>query len=191
MSCRYKNLFFDLDDTLWAFSANARDTFEEMYHKYGYNRFFSSFGHFYQLYQKRNVELWEEYGQGRVTKEEWNRQRFLYPLEQVGKGDAGLENCVRIFPRHMAGEGHFLALFKKEGASHSIALGSPSSKIEKSSKKHLEGFFMGSSVSLDRSRIEIRGGHVYCLPKAGPESVKGIKFLRWGLYLGELKKNRF
>lgn len=88
MSCRYKNLFFDLDDTLWAFSANARDTFEEMYHKYGYNRFFSSFGHFYQLYQKRNVELWEEYGQGRVTKEELNRQRFLYPLEQVGKGDA-------------------------------------------------------------------------------------------------------
>ena len=28
---KYKNLFFDLDDTLWAFSANARDTFEEMY----------------------------------------------------------------------------------------------------------------------------------------------------------------
>lgn len=90
MSCRYKNLFFDLDDTPWAFSANARDTFEEMYHKYGYNRFFSSFDHFYQLYQKRNIELWEEYGQGRVTKEELNRQRFLYPLEQVGKGDASL-----------------------------------------------------------------------------------------------------
>ena len=91
----------------------------------------------------------------------------------------------------MAGEGHFLALFKKEGTSHSIALGSPSSKIEKSSKKLLEGFFMGSSVSLDLSRIEIRGGHVYCLPEAGPESVKGLKFLRWGLYLGEMKKNRF
>ena len=90
MSCRYKNLFFDQDDTLWAFSANARDTFEEMYHKYGYNRFFSSFDHFYQLYQKRNIELWEEYGQGRVTKEELNRQRFLYPMEQVGKGDASL-----------------------------------------------------------------------------------------------------
>lgn len=110
---------------------------------------------------------------------------------QWGNGDSRLENCVRIFPHHMAGEGHFLALFKKEGTSHSIALSSPSSKIEKSSKKLLEGFFMGSSVSLDLSRIEIRGGHVYCLPEAGPESVKGLKFLRWGLYLGELKKNRF
>ena len=29
MASQYKNLFFDLDDTLWAFSLNARDTFEE------------------------------------------------------------------------------------------------------------------------------------------------------------------
>ena len=75
---------------MWAFSANARDTFEEMYHKYGYERFFPSFDYFYQLYQKRNVELWEEYGRGEVTKEELNRRRFLYPLEQVGEGDASL-----------------------------------------------------------------------------------------------------
>lgn len=87
---KYKNLFFDLDDTLWAFSANARDAFEEMYRKYDYDRFFSSFDHFYQLYQRRNAELWEEYGRGLVTKEELNRQRFLYPLEQVGRGDASL-----------------------------------------------------------------------------------------------------
>lgn len=93
MPRKYKNLFFDLDDTLWAFSANARDTFGEMYDKYGYGRFFASFDHFYALYQKRNLELWNEYGQGLVTKEELNRQRFLYPLEQVGQGDADLAKC--------------------------------------------------------------------------------------------------
>ncbi len=87
---QYKNLFFDLDDTLWAFSDNSRDTFEEMYHKYGYNAWFDSFEHFYSLYLKRNVELWEEYGNGQIDKEELNRQRFLYPLEAVGVGDAVL-----------------------------------------------------------------------------------------------------
>ena len=61
MASQYKNLFFDLDDTLWAFSLNARDTFEEMYQKYDYDRFFRSFQHFYTLYQYRNVELWEEF----------------------------------------------------------------------------------------------------------------------------------
>lgn len=87
---QYKNLFFDLDDTLWAFSYNARDSFEEMYRKYEYDRYFRSFQHFYELYERRNVELWAEYADGKVTKDELNRQRFLYPLEAVGEGDAAL-----------------------------------------------------------------------------------------------------
>lgn len=86
----YKNLFFDLDDTLWAFSENARDTFGEMYDKYGYGRYFRSFDHFYALYTERNLQLWEEYGQGRITKDELNRIRFFHPLQQVGVEDAGL-----------------------------------------------------------------------------------------------------
>ena len=86
----YKNLFFDLDDTLWAFSANARDTYEEMYRKYDYDRFFDSFEHYYSLYQRRNLELWAEYADGKVTKEELNRQRYLYPLVAVGAGDSAL-----------------------------------------------------------------------------------------------------
>lgn len=86
----YKNLFFDLDDTLWAFSWNARDTYEEMYWKYGYDRFFDSFEHYYELYNRRNLQLWTEYANGQVTKQELNRQRYLYPLEAVGAGDAVL-----------------------------------------------------------------------------------------------------
>lgn len=86
----YKNLFFDLDDTLWAFSLNARDAYEEMYHKYRYSRFFSSFEHYYSLYERRNLELWREYAAGKVTKEELNRQRYFYPLQEVGISDAAL-----------------------------------------------------------------------------------------------------
>ena len=86
----YKNLFFDLDDTLWAFSANARDTYEEMYRKYDYDRFFDSFEHYYSLYQRRNLELWAEYADGKVTKKELNRQRYLYPLDDVGAGASAL-----------------------------------------------------------------------------------------------------
>ena len=84
---KYKNLFFDLDDTIWAFSRNARDTFEEVYQKYAFDRYFDSFDHYYTLYQKRNTELWIEYGEGKVTKDELNRQRFFYPLQAVGVED--------------------------------------------------------------------------------------------------------
>lgn len=87
---RYKQLFFDLDDTIWAFSQNARDTFEEVYFKFSLDRYFDSFHHFYTVYQKRNAELWVEYGNGEITKEELNRQRFFFPLQSVGVNDAVL-----------------------------------------------------------------------------------------------------
>ena len=90
---KYRNLFFDLDDTIWAFSQNARDTFEEVYHKYNFEHYFDSFEHYYSLYQQRNTELWLEYGEGKITKEELNRQRFLFPLQSVGVDDETLANC--------------------------------------------------------------------------------------------------
>lgn len=52
---KYRNLFFDLDDTIWAFSRNARDTFEEVYRKYSFERYFDSFDHYYTIYQQRNT----------------------------------------------------------------------------------------------------------------------------------------
>ena len=87
---KYRNLFFDLDDTIWAFSQNARDTFEEVYQKYSFDRYFDSFDHYYTLYQQRNTELWIEYGEGKITKDELNRQRFFYPLQAVGVEDEAL-----------------------------------------------------------------------------------------------------
>lgn len=76
-----------MDDTIWAFSQNARDTFEEVFHKYKLNRYFDSFDHYYSVYQKRNTELWQEYGKGEISKEELNYQRFLFPLQSVGVND--------------------------------------------------------------------------------------------------------
>lgn len=87
---KYRNLFFDLDDTVWAFSRNARDTFEEVYQKYAFYRYFDSFDHYYNLYQQRNTELWIEYGEGKITKDELNDQRFFYPLQAVGVEDKAL-----------------------------------------------------------------------------------------------------
>lgn len=86
----YKNIFFDLDDTLWHFSENAEDSFREVFFKHGLNHYFDSFEQFYSIYQKRNKELWVEYGNGDITKEELNRQRFSYPLRTVGIDDETL-----------------------------------------------------------------------------------------------------
>lgn len=86
----YRSIFIDLDDTLWAFTENARDTFEEMYHRYRFERYFQSFDHFMELYVPKNLELWDLYGRHEISKDELNARRFSYPLLQVGVDDPAL-----------------------------------------------------------------------------------------------------
>lgn len=86
----YKNLFFDLDDTLWAFSENARDAFEETYEKHHFHRYFDSFSHYYRLYEERNMLLWDEYAEGKISRQELNDARFSHPLQAVGVDDLNL-----------------------------------------------------------------------------------------------------
>ena len=87
---RYRNLFIDLDDTLYDFSAASRESFKETYDLLRYDRFFDSFDHFYSIYEPYNLQLWHIYGEGKITKEELNRRRYSYPLEVVGVHDQEL-----------------------------------------------------------------------------------------------------
>ncbi len=90
MANKYKNIFFDLDDTLYDFSAASRESFEETYELLGYQRFFRSFEHYMEIYTPRNLELWELYGRGEIDKTELNRQRYNHPLVTVGIHDEAL-----------------------------------------------------------------------------------------------------
>lgn len=115
---------------------------------------------------------------------------FTKGRPDLGNGDSRLTKCVRIFPHRMEGEGHFLALMEKAGTADSLHF-TVHAKPDKTSRKLLEDFFKNLSAPLDFNRIDIRNENVYYLPEADTSSLKGIKFLRNGLFLGELKKNRF
>ena len=54
----------------------------------------------------------------------------------------------------------------------------------------VDEFFRDVSWRLDGARLDIHGERVYYMPQGLPD-VRGIRFLRTGLLLGELKKNRF
>jgi len=80
----YKYVFIDLDDTLWDFHANARLSLGEVYEERKLNRHFDSFDHFFKIYAKRNLELWELYGKGVISKGFLMVERFRHPLALVG-----------------------------------------------------------------------------------------------------------
>lgn len=89
---RYKNLFIDLDDTIYDFSAASRESFMETYDLLHYERYFDSFEHYMKIYEPYNLELWRIYGEGKITKEELNRRRYSHPLETVGIKNQQLAN---------------------------------------------------------------------------------------------------
>lgn len=107
-----------------------------------------------------------------------------------GNGDERLKKCVRIWPHRMDGEGHFLCLLKKPGERLPRKEAMVQTKLEKNASKLLREFFGKVKKEFPFTRMEVRGEKVYLLPDAC-YSVKGIKFLRNGCYLGDLKKNRF
>lgn len=86
----YKAVFIDLDDTLWDFHANAKSSLQEIYHIKNLGRFFDSFDQYFDIYAKRNIELWEDYGKGTISKEELSLERFRHPLIQVGIDNSAL-----------------------------------------------------------------------------------------------------
>lgn len=80
----YKNVFIDLDDTLWDFHANAKSSLEEIFEERKLSRYIDNFEKFFEIYSRRNLELWDEYGRREITKGFLMVERFRFPLAQVG-----------------------------------------------------------------------------------------------------------
>ena len=117
-------------------------------------------------------------------------ERFAKGIpETTMSGNPEFEKTVRIFPHKMHGEGHFLALLKKNGTKEQQPQGKKNKKAT-AIPEPLEMFFKDTNWELEGERLEIHGERVYYMPEQIPD-VRGLRFLRTGLYLGDLKKQRF
>jgi len=103
--------------------------------------------------------------------------------------DKSFAKTVRIWPHKMHGEGHYVALLQKGEKIEKDTLKTSKNKAKKVPEEILE-FFKDIDWDIDWSRLELYSEKVYYMPENIP-NVKGIRFLRTGLYLGDLKKNRF
>jgi putative hydrolase of the HAD superfamily len=81
---KFKNLFIDLDDTLWDIHQNGKECLEEVYHDYGYAQFYPTFEDYYNVYFPNNLRLWDLYTKGDIQKEELAVERFLIPVRPFG-----------------------------------------------------------------------------------------------------------
>lgn len=101
-----------------------------------------------------------------------------------------LDEVVRCYPHHYRGEGHFIALLKKPGNSPRKQVRTIKPSVKLADLKVLKAFYQENLNKKVPSYIIENNGHLYAVKKNFPE-LKGIRVLRNGLYLGEVRKNRF
>lgn len=113
------------------------------------------------------------------------------PLFEGASDGIGLSGCLRLFPHKIKGEGHFMALLKKKSGQVPAEMSKSGSKKEKALPEELSKFLSMISKPLISSRIEIKNDCVYYLPEYFSENGGKLRYLRTGLCLGEMKKERF
>ncbi len=116
---------------------------------------------------------------------------FVQGMPEVTESrDSSLADTVRIFPHKMKGEGHYLALVQKGEPCDRVKGELTGGKGKKKLPEELEEFLNDVKKEIRTDLLDIHGERVYVMP-AGLPDLKGLRFLRTGLLLGELKKKRF
>jgi NOL1/NOP2/fmu family ribosome biogenesis protein len=132
--------------------------------------------------------------------------------EWVG-GSGELKNCLRLWPHRINGEGHFVTLLHKnenesfpeqdrdasvvskgsgrqDAFRNDYSTGGSNSKNKVSLSDEALDFIKKLNFPLRLEQLIIREDRVYYLPEGLPD-LKGLRILRQGLLLGEMKKQRF
>ena len=106
----------------------------------------------------------------------------------------GLEHTIRLWPHHLKGEGHYLAVLQKAGVLSKTCQGYCRNGVEKGiNEKECREFFAFAEENLVKnitgSFLKF-GDQLYRMPEGMP-SIRNLKVLRPGLHLGTAKKGRF
>jgi len=112
---------------------------------------------------------------------------FSKAHSEWGNGNEALDSTFRLWPHKLHGEGHFVALIQKKGEKLCSGKRPP---MHSKLPDELKEFLSHTSFEIDSDYINIREFRVYHTSPYMAEE-KGLRIIRNGLLLGELKKNRF
>lgn len=91
----YRDLFFDLDHTLWDFETNSLETLTEIFEKYSLGASgIPSPDDFIEVYHRHNYRLWADYRRGKIVKEVLRVQRFELCLQEFGIHNQTLSEAI-------------------------------------------------------------------------------------------------
>ena len=93
----YKDLFFDLDHTIWDFELNSKETLWDLHQKYALEaKGINDFDVFYSNYSVHNHRLWDRYTKGFIKQEELRWKRIYLSLLDYKIADEALSKEMSI-----------------------------------------------------------------------------------------------
>ena len=110
-----------------------------------------------------------------------------------------VKDCIRLWPHKINGEGHFVTLLRKGEATELNRSEKSTTVLDveavmKRSKVSLPEetveFLTSLNIKLDEGEFKLRKDMLYYVPAQLTDNF-GLRTLRHGLLLGEMKKNRF
>ena len=147
----YKDLFFDLDHTIWDFELNSKETLWDLHQKYQLEaKGIDNFDVFYSSYSVHNHRLWDRYTKGYIKQEELRWKRIYLSLLDYKIADEALSkemsvdyldilpNKKNLFPYTI----EILYYFKnKDYKMHIITNGFESVQFKKIKNSNLADYF--------------------------------------------------
>lgn len=127
-----------------------------------------------------------------LTETSVSYEGFSHGRPEWAGGREELKNCIRLWPHKIKGEGHFIALLQKgdgvitDGGEKPVPGNGGQAKLT----REAEEFLSQVNIPIEEEYLMQKEDRLYLLPKELP-NLKGLRLLRQGLLLGEMKKGRF
>ncbi|MDP2336216.1 MAG: YjjG family noncanonical pyrimidine nucleotidase [Bacteroidota bacterium] len=99
---KYDHLFFDLDNTLWDFTANSRLAMKQTLEQKEIISKLTSFDEFFEVYEQINQSLWIDYHSKKITKQILIVERFSRSMQEFGISDQDWQDLNRQYLENMA-----------------------------------------------------------------------------------------
>jgi len=115
---------------------------------------------------------------------------FAFARPELAGAPEEVRNAVRLYPHRIKGEGHFIALLHKKETDAPEHYYAREAGLGATVSQEAQEFFAGLGFPVPKERLVVRDERVYLLPEELP-SLKGLRVMRSGLLLGEMKKGRF
>lgn len=93
---QYRNIFIDLDDTIWDFTANSHVALKIMYCDLDIASIYPNYEEFSQNYYAKNGELWRLYHHGKIEKDFLVVERYAHLLRHIGYDDPDNRLAARM-----------------------------------------------------------------------------------------------